>query len=76
MNAGNLDGDWGPLTEAAVRQFERLADEIAAAAATFDARSENNIRTLAIRARRPAREFLFRMHAVGISARIISGTRT
>lgn len=76
LYSGSLDGDWGPLTEAAVRQFERLADEIAAAVAPFDARSENNIRTLAIRAQRPARRFLFRVLAAGIGARIISGTRT
>lgn len=76
LYAGDLDGDWGPLTETAVRQFERLADELAAAVASFDARSENNIRTLAIRAQRPARGFLFRVRAAGIGARIISGTRT
>ncbi len=76
LYVGDLDGDWGPLTEAAVRQFERLADEIAAAVATFDARSENNIRTLAIRAQWPAREFLRRVLVAGIGARIISGTRT
>jgi len=76
LYAGDLDSDWGPLTEAAVVQFERLADEIAAAVASFDARSENNIRTLAIRAQWPAREFLRRVRAAGIGARIISGTRT
>lgn len=72
----NLDGIWGPLTEAAVVEFERLADTIAAAVGTFDARSENNVRTLAVRAQRPAREFLQRVRAAGIGARIISGTRT
>lgn len=72
----NLDGIWGPLTEAAVVEFERLADAIAAAVGTFDARSENNVRTLAVRAQRPAREFLQRVRAAGIGARIISGTRT
>ena len=72
----NLDGIWGPLTEAAVVEFERLADAIAAAVGTFDARSENNVRTLAVRAQRPAREFLQRVRAEGIGARIISGTRT
>jgi peptidoglycan L-alanyl-D-glutamate endopeptidase CwlK len=76
LYVGGLDGDWGPVTEAAVRQFERLADEIAAAVATFDARSENNIRTLAIRVQWPAREFLCRVLTAGIGARIISGTRT
>ena len=72
----NLDGIWGPLTEAAVVEFERLADTIAAAVGTFDARSENNVRTLAVRAQRPAREFLQRVRAAGIGARSISGTRT
>ena len=71
----DLDGIWGPLTEAAVVEFERQADAIAAAGA-FDARSENNLRTLALRAQRPARDFLARVRAAGLHARIISGTRT
>lgn len=73
---GELDGIWGPITEAAAVEFERRADAIAAAVGTFDARSENNIRTLAARAQRPARAFLQRVRAAGIGARIISGTRT
>jgi peptidoglycan L-alanyl-D-glutamate endopeptidase CwlK len=73
---GDLDGDWGPITEAAAIEFEAFADEIALSTAIFDARSENNIRTLAIRAQRPAREFLDRVRRAGIGARIISGTRT
>ena len=73
---GDLDGDWGSLTEAAVVAFEAQADAIAADVGAFDARSENNIRTLALRAQRPARAFLARVRAAGIHARIISGTRT
>jgi peptidoglycan L-alanyl-D-glutamate endopeptidase CwlK len=57
-------------------EFEGFADEIALSTVIFDARSENNIRTLAIRAQRPAREFLDRVRRAGIGARIISGTRT
>ena len=72
----DLDGIWGPLTEGAVVEYERQADAIAAAAGAFDARSENNLRTLALRAQRPAREFLARVRAAGLHARIISGTRT
>lgn len=72
----DLDGIWGPLTEGAVVQYERQADAIAAAVGAFDARSENNLRTLALRAQRPAREFLARVRAAGLHARIISGTRT
>lgn len=72
----DLDGIWGPLTEAAVVEFERQADAIAAAAGAFDARSENNLRTLALRAQRPARDFLARVRAADLHARIISGTRT
>jgi peptidoglycan L-alanyl-D-glutamate endopeptidase CwlK len=62
--------------ENAVVEFERQADLISAASGSFDARSENNIRTLSVRAQRPAREFLSRLHNAGINARIISGTRT
>ncbi|MFO1314660.1 MAG: M15 family metallopeptidase [Burkholderiales bacterium] len=72
----DLDGIWGPITEAAVVEFERRADAIAADVGAFDARTENNIRTLAVRAQRPAREFLRRVRAAGIGARVISGTRT
>ena len=73
---GALDGIWGPLTEAGAVEFERLADAIAQDAGTFDARSENNIRTLSLNAQRFAREFLASVRAAGINARIISGTRT
>ena len=73
---GDLDGDWGPITEGAANEFERLSDAAALTTARFDARSENNTRTLAIRAQKPAREFLDRVRRAGIGARIISGTRT
>jgi peptidoglycan L-alanyl-D-glutamate endopeptidase CwlK len=76
LYAGTLDGIWGPLTEAAVVEFERLSDAIAEDAGTFDVRSENNIRTLSLNAQRFAREFLGGVRATRINARIISRTRT
>ena len=76
LYGGSLDGDWGPITESAAIEFERLSDQIALSTTRFDVRSENNIRTLAVRAQRPAREFLERVRRAGIGARIISGTRT
>ena len=76
LYGGRLDGIWGPITEGAAVEFERLSDQIALSTSSFDARSENNIRTLAVRSQGPAREFLERVHRAGIGARIISGTRT
>jgi peptidoglycan L-alanyl-D-glutamate endopeptidase CwlK len=76
LYAGDLDGVWGRFTEAAAVEFERLSDEIARDAGMFDARSEDNVRTLSLNAQRFAREFLANVRAAGINARIISGTRT
>ena len=76
LYGGKLDGIWGPITEGAAVEFERLSDQIALRTSRFDARSENNIRTLTVRAQQSAREFLERVHGAGIGARIISGTRT
>ena len=76
LYAGRLDGVWGPLTDAAVSEFERRADDFADSVGSFDPRSENNIRTLSLKAQPLARAFLARLSASGIRARIISGTRT
>lgn len=73
---GALDGVWGPQTEQAVCDFESQADAIAAQFGSFDPRSENNIRTLSLRAQASARRFLGRVQAARIGARVISGTRT
>ena len=72
----DLDGDWGPLTEAAAVEFERRSQALRDEIGVFDSRSERNIGTLALRAQREARLFLGRVLAQGITARIISGTRT
>lgn len=76
LYSGALDGVWGPQTEQAVCDFESQADAIAAQTGSFDPRSENNIRTLSLRAQASARRFLGRVQAAGIGARVISGTRT
>ena len=76
LYGGRIDGIWGPLTERAVQEFERQADAFAAESGRFDPRSENNIRTLSLRAQPLARRFLAQLLASGVQARIISGTRT
>lgn len=73
---GDLDGDWGPITDTAVQQFESATEAVASRHARFDGRSERCIVTLHPRAQEAARGFLKRVKDAGIDARIISGTRT
>lgn len=73
---GPLNGKWGPATDRAAVKFEQRAIEIRDTTRAFDARSEHNIMSLALRAQREARLFLGRVLAAGLNAKIISGTRT
>lgn len=73
---GKLDGDWGPKTDKADRDFVDKSDAIAAAEGTFDARSERHIRSLRCDAQVAARKSLKAIRSDGTDARIISGTRT
>jgi peptidoglycan L-alanyl-D-glutamate endopeptidase CwlK len=76
LYAGRIDGVWGPKTDAAVNTFEARSAQIAVLLGTFDARTERNIQTLHLRAQEAARAFMTAVLAAGITARIISGTRT
>ncbi len=73
---GDLDGDWGPLTEQAATDFEAAAQAIRQQSRSFDARSESNITTLSLKAQHVARRMLGRILDGGVNARIISGSRT
>jgi peptidoglycan L-alanyl-D-glutamate endopeptidase CwlK len=76
LYAGPLNGVWDAATDDAVGEFDERASRIRAETRSFDARSERNIMTLALRAQREARLFLGRVLDSGLAARIISGTRT
>lgn len=71
-----LDGMWGPFTEKAADDFEKLSDLLQEEIMGFDFRTEQNIRTLSLAAQKQARLFMKRVLAVGIKVRIISGSRT
>lgn len=73
---GKLDGIWGPKTDSAVNAFETRSNQISTTLGTFDSRSERNILTLHPKAQEAARIFLKKVLDSGITARIISGTRT
>lgn len=75
----DLDGLWGPNTDAADQAFVARGAAIAAAEGTFDSRTERNIATLQSDAQVAARRSLSAIRgalAAGTEARIISGTRT
>ena len=73
-----VDGKWGPNTDAADKAFTAQYESIRNELGAFDPRSEGNIRTLLPVAQRAAREFLARAAAgmPGHEVRILSGTRT
>jgi len=79
---GELDGDFGPLTDEAMRLFEDETDRIVDEQGRFDLRSEKNIVTLHPQAQLLARRFMAAVRAesqlsgAGAVAKIISGTRT
>ena len=74
--ADDINGNWGPDTDTAVQAFDQKSQQIAAQLGTFDPRSERNILTLHPKAQECARASLTKILAAGITARIISGTRT
>jgi peptidoglycan LD-endopeptidase CwlK len=73
---GKLDGTWGPKTNEAEETFEKGFRDLAAELGQFDPRTEVNILTLHLKAQRAARIFLRKVIDSGITARILSGTRT
>jgi peptidoglycan LD-endopeptidase CwlK len=76
LYSDDLDGDWGPNTDKGVKAFETKSDQIAAHLGTFDKVSERCIHTLNLKAQEVARKCLRTILDAGITARIISGTRT
>lgn len=73
---GKIDGTWGRRTDTAVSAFEARSEQIADRHGRFDPASERHIRTLQPRAQAAAREFLAKVLDAGITARVLSGTRT
>ena len=71
-----VDGEWGPDTEAAMTAFEAASSAIKQQMGESDARSEQKILTLHIPVQRAARRALQSLAVAGITAKIISGTRT
>ena len=76
LYASDLDGDWGPNTDKGVKDFEAKSDQTAILLGTFDKVSERCIHTLNLKAQEMARKCLRAILDAGITARIISGTRT
>jgi len=76
LYAGNLDGDWGPLTIGAAEAWDKLAAATAKTYGTFDKRSEENIASLIPKAQRAARQFLVACKAFPYTVQILSGGRT
>lgn len=72
---GALDGRWGPLTEAADREFERRGAELQALG-VFEGRSERLIAGLHLKAQAAARRLLALAAGAGFAARLVSGTRS
>lgn len=74
---GDIDGDWGPLTDAAEEAFRARSHQIKLElGSSFDDRSEERLVTLLLPAQRLARQSLTKIREAGIDARILSGTRT
>src|SRR5687767_13378733 len=73
---GKIDGIWGRKTDAAVSAFETRSEAIADRHGRFDPASERHIRTLQPRAQEESRVFLAKVLNAGITARVLSGTRT
>jgi len=79
---GEIDGDFGPITDEALRRFEGETDRIADALGRFDLRSEKSIMTLHPQAQTLARRFMAavqeapQLRAASVVVKIISGTRT
>lgn len=76
LYAGDLDGEWGPLTEGAMAAFKKITVATATTYGTFDARTEGNIATLVPDAQRAARQFLVAAKNFKYTVKILSGTRS
>lgn len=74
--SGDLDGLYGPKSNAAEDAFEAASNAIAAEEGSFEPRSETNIRSLQIKAQPLARRSLGALRQAGHPAKIISGTRS
>lgn len=74
--SGDLDGLWGPLTEAGSAAFDAEYEAIKSDLGTYDRRTEQHIASLSIKAQREARLFMQRARSRGVNVKIISGTRT
>src|SRR4051812_9791450 len=76
---GALDGIYGPKTNSALAAFEDESEDVAAQHGRFDKRTEQNIMTLQLPTQQKAREFMTALKKGGmggITAKVISGTRT
>lgn len=73
---GDLDGLWGPQTDAAERAASRLYFESLRDLGAADPRSEEVIRSLQVPAQRPMRLLLAALSGIGWMVRLLSGTRT
>lgn len=76
LYAGDLDGEFGPLSKGALEAFKKLTKATADTYGTFDARTEENLRTLLPKAQRAARQFLNAAKTFKYQVKILSGTRT
>lgn len=75
LYGGALDGCWGPMTEAADREFERRGAELRLLG-TFEPRSEHILAGLHLGAQASARRLLSLARSAGFTARLVSGTRS
>ena len=77
---GDIDGDVGSGTKAALGEFEAQSEQVANDVGSFDKTTESKIGTMLIPTQRKAREFMKNISQAnvsqGLSVRIISGTRT
>jgi peptidoglycan LD-endopeptidase CwlK len=76
LYAGNLDGNWGPLTQGAADAWDKLAAATAKTYGTFDSRTEENIASLVPKAQRAARQFMVAAKPFQYKVQILSGGRT
>ena len=73
---GKLDGVWDRATDRAFGAFEAASTQLSEQLGRYDSRTETHIRSLHVAAQDAARTLVGTLHAAGIDARIISGTRT
>ena len=73
---GDLDGLWGPQTDAAERAASRLYFEGLRDLGAADPRSEEVLWSLQVPAQRPMRLLLAALSGIGWTVRLLSGTRT